>query len=167
MLPAPRYPLCLRSGEQNLHIPAAGFCPSARPAPPLFAPPSPLTLMPPFRGAKSSHSRRRILPLRAPGASSLCSPFSANPCGSVSGSKIFTFQPPDFAPPRARRPPDFALPHARRRHAPQHAAARPQACGAAPPLPHRKKHRAAQSLLGAFLSSLSIIPIPLLPPAQS
>ena len=32
LLPAPRKPLCLRLGEQNLHIPAAGFRPSARPA---------------------------------------------------------------------------------------------------------------------------------------
>ena len=68
LLPSPREPLCLRSGEQNLHIPAAGFCPSARPA-----------------------------------AAALCSPLSANPYASVPGSKIFTFQPPDFAPPRARR----------------------------------------------------------------
>ena len=58
LLPAPRKPLCLRFGEQNLHIPAAGFRPSARPA-----------------------------------ASSLCSPLPANPCGSVPGSKIFTFPP--------------------------------------------------------------------------
>ena len=73
LLPAPRKPLCLRFGEQNLHIPAAGFLPSARPA-----------------------------------ASSLCSPLPANPCVFVSGSKIFTFPPPDFSLPRDRRPPLFA-----------------------------------------------------------
>ena len=55
LLPAPRKPLRLRSGEQNLHtIPA-----------PL---PGDGQL---FRGA-------------------VCSPLPANPCGSVSGSKIFT-----------------------------------------------------------------------------
>ena len=73
LLPSPPEPLCLRSGEQNLHIPAAGFCPFARSA-----------------------------------ASSLCSPTPARPCASVPGSKIFTFPPPDFAPPHSRRPPLFA-----------------------------------------------------------
>ena len=73
LLPTPREPLWLRFGEQNLHIPAAGFCPLGRPA-----------------------------------ASSLCSPLSASPCGSVSGSKIFTFPPPVFTLPRGRRPPLFA-----------------------------------------------------------
>ena len=67
LLPAPREPLQLRSGEQNLHISAAGFEPPRRPAAP-----------------------------------SLCSPLPANPCSSISGSKIFTFPPPDFALPGAR-----------------------------------------------------------------
>ena len=39
---------------------------------------------------------------------SLCSPLPANPCSSVSGSKIFTFPPPDFVLPSARRRPLFA-----------------------------------------------------------
>ena len=43
-----------------------------------------------------------------PAASSLCSPLPVNPCASVSGSKIFTFPPPDFTPPHSRRPPLFA-----------------------------------------------------------
>ena len=73
LLPAPCEPLWLRSGEQNLHISAAGFRPPRRPA-----------------------------------ASALCSPLSASPCGSVPGSKIFTFPPPDFVLPSARRPPLFA-----------------------------------------------------------
>ena len=96
LLPSTRKPLQLRSGEQNLHIPAARFLPHGRPAAPslcsplpanpcssvqgskiftfppsdfdlpgarrlfLFAPHSPLTLVAPFRGAKSSHSRHRI-----------------------------------------------------------------------------------------------------------
>ena len=91
-----------------------------------FAPPSPLGLVLPSGGAKSSHnsrasprgrpafSRRGLLPapckplrLRSgeqnlhtipappPGAGRLfrgavCSPLTANPCGSVSGSKFFT-----------------------------------------------------------------------------
>ena len=111
---------------------------------PLFAPPSPQTLAAPFRGAKSSHSRRRISPSLPPGGSrsllpatrkplqlrfgeqnlhipavgfrpsrrsaalSLCSPLPANPCSSVSGSKIFTFPPPDFSLSAARRRPLFA-----------------------------------------------------------
>ena len=111
---------------------------------PLFAPRFPLTLVAPFRGAKSSHSRRRISPSQAlggsfsllpppreplqfrsgeqnlhipavgfrppgrPAAASLCSPLPANPCSSVSGSKIFTFPPPDFVLPNARRRPSFA-----------------------------------------------------------
>ena len=144
LLPPPRKPLCLRSGEQNLHISAGSFCPSERPPasslcspfptnpcasvpgskiftfpppdfvlsgarrPPLFAPRSPQTLVPPFRGAKSSHSRRRFLPFRVPGDLLSLLPVPANPCGSVSGSKIFTFPPPDFTLPRTRRPPLFA-----------------------------------------------------------
>ena len=36
-------------------------------------------------------------------AASLCSPLPVNPCSSVSGSKIFTFPPPDFALSAARR----------------------------------------------------------------
>ena len=148
LLPATRKPLQLRSGEQNLHIPAAGFRPPRRPAasalcsplpaspcgsvpgskiftfpppdfvlsgarrPPLFAPRSLRTLVAPFRGAKSSHFRRRFAagfrPPRRPAASALCSPLSASPCGSVPGSKIFTFPPPDFVLPSARRPPLFA-----------------------------------------------------------
>ena len=52
---------------------------------------------------------------------------------------------------QAQRARNLTLPTARRRLSPR----------------MRKKHRAAKSLLGAFLSSLSIIPIPLLPTAQS
>ena len=58
LLPSPREPLWLRPGEQNLHIPDAGFHPSGRPT-----------------------------------AFAFCSPLPANPCGSVSGSKIFTQLP--------------------------------------------------------------------------
>ena len=68
LLPPPRKPLQLRSGEQNLHISAAGFRPPRRPV-----------------------------------ALSLCSPLPANPCSSVSGSKIFTFPPPDFSLTAVRR----------------------------------------------------------------
>ena len=78
MLPPPRKPLQLRFGEQNLHIPAAGFRPLCRPA-----------------------------------ALSLCSPLPANPCSSVPGSKIFTFPPPDFVLPAARRLFLFAPPSPR------------------------------------------------------
>ncbi len=41
-------------------------------------------------------------------AASLCSPLPVNPCSSVSGSKIFTFPPPDFALSVAQRRPLFA-----------------------------------------------------------
>ena len=68
MLPAPREPLWLRFGEQNLHISAGTFCPLGRPS-----------------------------------ASPLCSPLPASPCSSVPGSKIFTFPPPLFGLPGARR----------------------------------------------------------------
>ena len=78
LLPPPRKPLQLRFGEQNLHIPAAGFRPLCRPA-----------------------------------ALSLCSPLPANPCSSVPGSKIFTFPPPDFVLPAARRLFLFAPPSPR------------------------------------------------------
>ena len=68
LLPPPRKPLQLRFGEQNLHIPAAGFRPHGRPPAP-----------------------------------ALCSPLPANPCSSISGSKIFTFPPPDFSLTAVRR----------------------------------------------------------------
>ena len=65
LLPAPRYPLRLCFGEQNLHtVPAPQAAPSGN-----------------FRGA-------------------VCSPLRPSPCGSVSGSKIFT----QF--PRRRLPPE-------------------------------------------------------------
>ena len=109
-----------------------------------FAPRSPLALVAPFRGAKSSHSRRHFSPSQAaggflsllpspreplwlrfgeqnfhiptgtfrpsgrPAVSPLCSPLPASPCGSVSGSKIFTFPPALFALSGDRRPPLFA-----------------------------------------------------------
>ena len=162
LLPAPRKPLQLRSGEQILHTISApppgtgqlfrGAVCSPLPANPYgsvpgskiftqfprrcpgtasfsearFAPRSPQTLAAPFRGAKSSHNSRaaargrpafprrgllpapceplrlrfgeqnlHTIPAPPPGASRLfqgavCSPLPANPCGSVSGSKIFT-----------------------------------------------------------------------------
>ena len=240
MLPDPREPLCLRFGEQNLHIPAAGFRPSALPAasslcsplparpcasvsgskiftfpppdftlprtrrPPLFAPRSPLGLVPPFRGAKSSHSRRRISPkpfenglklgaketedqgfavVRAPsprrprvenslklgaketedqGFAVVCAPSPRRPRvenGLKLGAKeteeqgFAVVRAPSLRHPaaQAQRARNLTLPTVRRRLSPR----------------MRKKHRAAKSLLGAFLSSLSIIPILLLPPAQS
>ena len=100
MLPALREPLWLRSGEQNLHISAAGFrplrCTAASPlCSPLSANPCGsvpgskiFTFPPPVR--------RRICAFRVHGAPTLCSPLPANPCSSVPGSKIFTFPPPDF-----------------------------------------------------------------------
>ena len=43
-------------------------------------------------------------------AASLCSPLPTNPCSSVSGSKIFTFPPSDFALSVARRAPSLCSP---------------------------------------------------------
>ena len=211
MLPDPREPLCLRFGEQNLHIPAAGFRPSALPAasslcsplparpcasvsgskiftfpppdftlprtrrPPLFAPRSPLGLVPPFRGAKSSHSRRRISPkpfenglklgakeTEDQGFAVVRAPSPHRPRvenGLKLGAKeteeqgFAVVRAPSLRHPaaQAQRARNLTLPTVRRRLSPR----------------MRKKHRATQSLLGAFLSSFSIIPIPLLPAAQS
>ena len=216
--PTPANPCDFVSGSKIFTFPPPDFTlPRAR-RPPLFAPLSPLGLVPPSRGAKSSHSRRRISPLRAPGGllsllpapreplclrlgeqnlhipaagfrsstrpadSFLCSPLPARPCASVSGSKIFTFPPPDFSLLRDRRPPLFAprsplglVPpfrgakssHSRRRFSPFCAPGGLSIIPMAPLPTTKEKHRAAQLLLGAFLSSFSIIPIPLLPPAQS
>ena len=132
------------SGSKIFTFPPSDFVLSAARRLSLFAPRFPLTLAAPFRGAKSSHSRRRISPSQAlggsfsllpppreplqfrsgeqnlhisaarflphgrPAAPSLCSPLPANPCSSVPGSKIFTFPPPDFSLPAARRRPLFA-----------------------------------------------------------
>ena len=103
MLPAPRYPLCFRSGEQNLHISAAEF--------ELLGPPGGRSsLLPPPRyplylrfGEQNLHiSAAGFELLGRPAAASLCSPLPAIPCAFVSGSKIFTFPPPDLSLPSAR-----------------------------------------------------------------
>ena len=142
--PLPANPCSSVSGSKIFTFPPPDFDLSAARRLFLFAPRSPQTLVAPFRGAKFSHSRRRIsssLPLggsfsllpppreplwlrfgeqnlhisavgfRPPcrsAALSLCSPLPANPCSSVSGSKIFTFPPPDFALTAVRRRPLFA-----------------------------------------------------------
>ena len=136
MLPAPCEPLWLRSGEQNLHISAAGFRPlrctaasalcsplsanpcGSVPGSKIFTFPPPVrrrisssqapgglrSLLPALReplwlrsGEQNLHiSAARFRPPKRTAASAFCSPLSANPCGSVPGSKIFTFPPPDF-----------------------------------------------------------------------
>ena len=172
--------------------------------PPLFAPRSPLSLIPSSRGAKSSHSRRRISPkpfenglklgaketedqgfavVRAPsphrprvenglklgaketedqGFAVVCAPSPRRPrvendlklgAKETEEQGFAVVRAPSLRHPaaQAQRARNLTLPTARRRLSPR----------------MRKKHRAAQLLLGAFLSSFSIIPIPLLPPAQS
>ena len=106
--PLPARPCASVPGSKIFTFPPPVFSLPRDRRPPLFAPRPPRTLVSSFRGAKSSHSRRRISPLRAPGGASLCSPLPARPCTSVPGSKIFTFPSPDFAPPHSRRPPLFA-----------------------------------------------------------
>ena len=141
--PLPANPYASVPGSKIFTLPPPVFTLPRGRRPPLFAPHSPRALVTPFRGAKSSHSHRRISPsqatgsflsllpapreplwlrlgeqnlhipaagfrpLRRPAASSLCSPLPASPCGSVSGSKIFTFPPPDFALSGDRRPPSL------------------------------------------------------------
>ena len=128
--PLPANPCSSVSGSKIFTFPSPAFALSATRRRPLFAPPFPQTLVAPFRGAKSSHFRRRISTSQALGGSfsllpprrepfwlrfgeqnlhissagfrplcrsaalSLCSPLPANPCSSVSGSKIFTFPSP-------------------------------------------------------------------------
>ena len=101
--PFPANPCSSVSGSKIFTFPPPDYLlPGARRLS-LFAPRSQLTLVAPFRGAKSSHFRRRISTSQRPAAPSLCSPLPANPCSSVSGSKIFTLPPPDFDLPGAQR----------------------------------------------------------------
>ena len=51
---------------------------------------------------------RHFSPSGRSAAASLCSPLPTSPCGSVSGSKIFTFPPPDFSLSSDRQLPLFA-----------------------------------------------------------
>ena len=65
LLPAPRKPLQLRSGEQILHINPAPTPESGRLSKARFAPRSSLALAAPFRGANSSHKFRAASPYPA------------------------------------------------------------------------------------------------------
>ena len=144
--PLPARPCASVPGSKIFTFPPPVFSLPRDRRPPLFAPHSPLTLVPPFRGAKSSHSRHRFSP----------KPFEN---GLKLGAKeteeqgFAVVRAPSLRHPaaQAQRAHNLTLPTARRRLSPR----------------MRKKHRATQLLLGAFLSSFSIIPIPLLPPAQS
>ena len=95
--PLPANPCSSVPGSKIFTFPSPDFDLLAVRRSPLFAPRSPLTLVAPFRGAKSSHSRRPISPSRPPGGSFSLLPLPANPCSSVPGSKIFTFPSPAFA----------------------------------------------------------------------
>ena len=137
--PLPARPCTSVPGSKIFTFPRPDFSLPRDRRPPLFAPRSPLGLVPPFRGAKSSHSRRRISPFRATGDLLSLLPAPREPLCLRFGEQNL-----HISAGRAR--PDMP----------------------AAPLPTTKeKHRATQLLLGAFLSSFSIIPIPLLPPAQS
>ena len=101
--PLPANPCGSVSGSKVFTLPPPDFgLPGARRSL-FFAPHSPRALVAPFRGAKSSHSRRRIEPSGRPTASFLCSPLPASPCGSVPGSKIFIFPPPNLSLQGGRR----------------------------------------------------------------
>ena len=104
--PLPVSPYAFVSGSKIFTFPPPDFALSGARRPPLFAPRSPLALVAPFRGAKSSHFSRRFSPSPAPGGRLSLLP--AIPYSFVSGSKIFTFPPPDFALSGARRPLLFA-----------------------------------------------------------
>ena len=68
----------------------AGICNFAGGRAGRFAPRSSLGLMPPFRGAKSSHNSRPEYAISPATGRPVCSPLLAKPCGFVPGSKIFT-----------------------------------------------------------------------------
>ena len=84
-----------RAGCFGIRCPAAG-CFEAR-----FAPPSPLTLAAPSRGANSSHKFRAAARGRPLFQGAVCSPLPANPYSSVPGSKFFTQIPRHRLPPAA------------------------------------------------------------------
>lgn len=145
--PLPASPYGSIPGSKIFTFPPALFAlPSSR-RPSLFAPLCPLALAAPFRGAKSPHSRRRILTPCAPGGANIPAPRSQ--CGKNASPRSHSLPLGDAVGRHSTMP--ACTPTFWRRS----------------PRPHRKKHRAAQSLLGAFLSSFSIIPIPLLPPVRS
>lgn len=66
----------------------------------LFAPRSPLTLVTPFRGAKSSHFRRRISTSRAPGGALSLLPPSRKPLQLRFGEQNLHTSAARFRPPR-------------------------------------------------------------------
>ncbi len=65
--PLPASPCASVLGSKIFTFPPALFELSRARRPTLFAPRYPLALLPPFRGAKSSHFRRRFWTARAPG----------------------------------------------------------------------------------------------------
>ena len=65
--PLPAIPCVFVPGSKIFTFPPPNLSFSGARRPPLFAPPSSLTLVPSFRGAKSSHFSRRFSPSPAPG----------------------------------------------------------------------------------------------------
>ena len=65
--PLPANPYASVPGSKIFTLPPPDFTLPRGRRPPLFAPHSPRALVTPFRGAKSSHSRRRISPSQATG----------------------------------------------------------------------------------------------------
>ena len=108
--------------------------------------------------------------LRAAGAGRLspgavCSPLPASPCSSVPGSKIFTFPPPDFTLPAARRHTLFAPLSPRTLVAPSRGAKsshnfRP--LSAVPPANRRPQKEEAAAPFGAA-ASFALSRLPYLP----
>ena len=138
----PSIPSC-QSGAAALRSPPDFALPSSR-RPPLFAPRSPQTLVSPFRGAKSSHFRRRIFPSQAPGGLLSLLPAPREPLCHRLGEQNLHIPAAGFRPsarpadsslcsplpaiscgfvpgskiftfqPSAQAPPDFTLPRTRR-----------------------------------------------------
>ena len=85
--PPPANPYAFVSGSKIFTFPPPDLSFSGTRQPPLFAPRSPLSLVPSFRGAKSSHFRRRISTSRASGDALSLLPATRKPLQLRSGEQ--------------------------------------------------------------------------------
>ena len=98
--PLPANPCSSVPGSKIFTFPPSDFALSAARRRPLFAPRSPLTLVTPFRGAKSSHSRRRISTSQALGGSFSLLPPPRKPLQLRFGEQNLHISAAGFEPPR-------------------------------------------------------------------